>query len=346
MKYIPTNTLAYLKAAQQTRLQELGGLPFSVIGYSARDFKQAISSSKIPMVTPDPEAVSFYALNHCVSILLKKFTVNEPLPEWAAKAMNQYVLGLASQTERLAHYMLCIVTREARHLKAPSVTLTKAVKENFGPAIWDFIDSNRGGHESAAVTKMGSAPPDCTIRQYLGGIAWVFDHGSWSGGFGGKPWGQITKCLLSALDGKTTFEMMVDTAYTLAHNNGPMFNKGMMYNNHTHSLIMVLDIQRSGQIPELLLDTENWTGLELPDSTRQIVKDVEAAEPGSFGQYVDWDRVMALGAVQNYSNQNAKQKKKHPVSKPSLFMGKPATSTGTFEIFPAQEITIYQRKAA
>jgi len=346
VKYLPTNTLAHLKACPQTRLHELGGLAVGVLSKNTKVYKDGCSNGTIDVVTPDVEAVKFYALNHCVSIIQKMFTLNEPLPEWAEGVVKQYEAEVVAQSERLIQYMLCITTREARHLKSPSISLSKNVTDKFGIDIWTFINANRGGHESSAMTNMCNSPPNCTLRQYLGGLSWVFDHGSWSGGYGGKPWGQITATLLAAIDGKITFEMMVDTAYTLAHNNGPMFNKGMMYHHHTPSFISVLDIQRSGQIPELLLDKETWVSFSLPEYARQMVQVVNQACPDNFGEFVDWFKVEAMGSVGSYSSNKAKQQKLHPKENPMVFMGKPAKQVGEFQVFPGQGIPIFERVPA
>ena len=57
------------------------------------------------------------------------------------------------------------------------------------------------------------------------------------------------------LTGTTSMEMLVDTGYTLAHNGGPIFNKGMMYTHYDSHFLTILDLQRAGQMLDLLTGT-------------------------------------------------------------------------------------------
>ncbi len=68
--------------------------------------------------------------------------------------------------------------------------------------------------------------------------------------YGGPKWGEVADCLRSYVTGQTSAEALLDTAFTLAHNNGPVFNKGYIYKHHTNRLIQILDIQAKGQIPQ------------------------------------------------------------------------------------------------
>ena len=171
---------------------------------------------------------------------------------------------------------------------------------------------------------------------------YAFDHGSWSAGYGGKPWGQIARTANQFFTGHTSLEMLVDTAYTLAHNNGPMFNKGMLYQSYSQKFIMLLDIQRSGQIPELILDPELWVGAQKPP---KVVADVVlTAEncPGAFGKWVDWTKVHNAGSKGQYPTQLKKQQDLHPpVAKFGQYEAK---HVGTFSVWPGQSAKVFVRQ--
>ena len=62
----------------------------------------------------------------------------------------------------------------------------------------------------------------------------------------------MTDCLVRFVSGEFSAEMMLDTVWTLAHNGGPIFNKGQFY-ACTANALRILDVQRSGQIPEAVL---------------------------------------------------------------------------------------------
>lgn len=337
MKYLPRNTLAYFQAAPQYAMHKLGALPVSSMSKGT-----ALYRTNCGMVVPDGEALSFYGLNHCASIVKSTFTPNEPLPKWALDVMNAYLCETVRQVERLSHYMISITVREARHWHGPTEALSNKMKELYGEVAYNFFANGHDG-EVQAVDRYMNHPPECTLEQFVGALVHLFDHGKWSGGYGGKPWGQIARTLLMALTGKTTFEVMADTAYTLAHNNGPMFNKGMMYKHHTGEFLMILDIQRSGQIPELFLgDEAHVTDAQLDPVVEKIIQAVQD-EKQCFGKYVDWFKVKELGALHAYPSQEAAQKKKYGAVAVDKFMGKPAKSLGMFEVYPDETVQVYER---
>jgi hypothetical protein len=345
VKYLPKNTRAYFQAAPQYALHNLAEVPCSTLALATRKYRGDTKTKPSPL--PDCEAVNFYALNHCAALVRKMFTMNEVLPSWAENVMTNYQIELVEQAERLTHYIICVIVREARHWHSPSISLSKAVATKFGQPVLDFLNLNRSSTETASVNNYMNNPPDTTLIKLVGGLAHIYDFGQWSGGYGGKAWGMIAKTLLSVLEGKTTIEMMVDTAYTLAHNNGPMFNKGMLYQNYNGKyFIMILDVQRSGQIPELMLE-KGEVGFEYNPSVVNVIKEVKAAVPGAFGTYVDWFKVTALGAVGHYGPQQANQQKKHPkeVEFPK-FLGQKAKNIGEWDVFPGQSVQVFERVKA
>lgn len=340
MKYLPNNTLRYWQSVPQLKARVLTELPVKVLAKATTEYRKHCG-----LVVPDEQAISFYALNHCAALVRAKFTLNEVLPMWAQTVMEKYTDQLVAQAERNLHYIVSIITREARHTHSPTDTLLAKVKLQGGLEMVDFLATIRGNNEEMAVKAYMAYSGKATVGQYVQVMETVFNNGKWGGGYGGKPWGQIATTALSVLQGKTTLEMMVDTAYTLAHNNGPMYNKGMMYNGYTGSFIMILDVQRSGQIPELLLDSTVWvTSPGLFDSgVRSVVQLVKAETPESFGEWVDWQKVMDLGAKGSYGSFNEKQKKLHGKPVIQLFNGKPATHIGVFQVWPDQAVQMYKR---
>jgi len=300
-------------------------------------------------VSPDAAAIEFYAMNHAVSVVLKNFTKNEPLPDWAVKVVKQYVDILRAQTLRNFHYMMCIITREARHLKVPDTgnksVISKWVIENYGLEMWEFLKTNAtSGNESFAVSEYCLNPPNVSVGMYVSAITHIFNNGKWSGGYGGKPWGNISQTVQNMIEGKYSLEMMVDTAYTLAHNNGPMYNKGMMYDAYTSKFIQILDIQRSGQIPEWIFE------YALPATIKPEVKvcleQVKKNVPGAFGPYMSWIKVEASGSVKKYPVEVGAEKIKHKVpDAPVLqtFNGKTAKLVGSWSVTPGQTVTIVER---
>ncbi len=343
MKYIPNNTLAHYQAAPQFKQIQLGHLPVSVLGETTKAFRVDCGQ-----VYPDESALTFYATNHLAAIVKKMFTPNEPLPPWAEEVMRVYMDVLAQQGKRLLHYLMSITTREARHLRAMPQEWHEKVAAQFGQPFNEFLTKKiTPCGESDAVDNFMYTPPVSTCEQYSRGLTWVFQKGKWNSGYGGKAWGKIAECAEMFLLGKISMEMMVDTSYTLAHNNGPMFNKGMMYSMYSHSFLMILDVQRSGQIPEMVLDDDKYGLVAIPKELKKLVEMVKKECPDEFGSWVDWYKVEALGSLKKYPQYKELQLKKHGAAmNPLKFGNKTAKVIGQLAIFPGEVVQIVERMKA
>ena len=145
-------------------------------------------------------------------------------------------------------------------------------------------------------------------------MKWMFYNSKWSKGYGGKAWGRVADCLVKFVAGEFTAEMMLDTNWALAHNNGPIFNKGIFYQYHTPMLKKILDIQRSGQIPEAIIEDNGHVSEYVTPEIFDHASWLKTRFPASIGDYVDWYKVEHLGAVQSYTSDKIEQSKKYGLS--------------------------------
>ena len=120
----------------------------------------------------------------------------------------------------------------------------------------------------------------------------------------------INDCLCRFVNGEFTAEMMLDTIWTLQHNGGCLFNKGFCYTHESSTLARILDVQRSGQIPEAVL-TDDQTQPFVQTELKSIMQALKAAFTGKIGEYVDWYKVEALGSVHKYGKDKQKQDAKY-----------------------------------
>lgn len=336
MKYQEKSCLAYFNAAPQLSLVDLTTVPAPAVALNCKNYKNGCE-----LYSPDKAAVEFYTLNHLASIVKAKFTENEPLPVWAQEVMAAYISCVAEQGQRMFYYLTLITTRESRHVKTdnsikPPLDLTK----NFGGACSKFNTSIKGKGSDTAVEIFLSSPPLTSLGPYLKSLHHIFYNGVFHGGYGGKPWALVAQTALSFVEGKTSMEMMLDTAYTLAHNNGPIFNKGMMYNGYTHEIYKILDIQRSGQMPEYVLSKV----IGNPFDIAALVLKVAAEFPGIFGAAVDFLKVEALGSMKKYPKEIAAQKALMP-QVPKFPLNKNETEIGSWAVSPTESTIIYTRTA-
>lgn len=202
-------------------------------------------------VKPEAAALEFYLSNHVIGLLRTKYGDAKAVPPAGAELLERYVENTTAVALRAFSYLLLICSREMRHCKGSDagmcgITLAEAAVYNL---LLPSIIGKHGNHVATFVW-CGDVKPN--IGEYVSVLEKVFRKGKWHGGYGGPKWADVTLCLLNYVKGIYTAEMMVDTVWTLCHNGGPIFNKGMLYYCHTSELMRVLDVQRAGQIPNFV----------------------------------------------------------------------------------------------
>jgi hypothetical protein len=271
----------------------------------AKTYKKNKTAWNGTKLTPEHEAIQFYMGNHAYSELVMRYDGYQPLGD-AQYIAKKYTEDLMVSGVRMFYYLLLICTRESRHVHT-DYDLISDLKSKFDGECTDFTDMISGSGSSGSVKNFIDTPPDTDIASYTAYLVEVFNRGGFGGGYGGKPWGAVAKCLSDYCNGVTTMEMMMDTAWTLAHNNGPIFNKGIIFDMYDdHWLKTILDVQRSGQIPQYVAESHIMMYKYVNPDHKQFLKEVLQVVP-SFGGYVDWHKVEALGAVQTYAQNKKNQ---------------------------------------
>lgn len=303
----PTTTLAFFKSRVLCQHRDIRGVPCTGVSKAASKYLKHHGPGD-PRGVPESNALWFYGLNHAVSLISERHAPYERLPDQCRSILDLYHTEMAHRTPRAFYYLLFICIREARHNLSITEDHSK-MADQFGYQIANFFKQVNGG-EAGIHSKFLTEPPDATLGAFVDCLRWQFYTSKWSGGFGGKAWGAVADCLGRFVNGEFSPEMMLDTIWTLAHNNGPIFNKGLLYCKYTGHLIRLLDIQRAGQIPEAVLDDTpamSFAGNQL----QKIMADIRDMYPGTIGQYVDWYVVEALGAVGTYNSEKKQQDAAH-----------------------------------
>lgn len=272
------------------------------------------------LASPETEALRFYLLNHGLAEIRKRYDLDDELPPSVLELVELYHSELNDLAVRTFAYLVLICTREARHGNKPHSLYTELTKR-FGKNASDFHRQVAGtGSSSSANAFMNNPPEDTTLGQFVSQLAYVFydSPNQPGGGYGGKKWGAIADVLVAYVYGKGTAGAMLDTAWTLAHNGGPIFNKGMCFSHYNSGrLYAVLDVQASGQVPQLIEDHEA-AGLSsvVSQSLRKLHAKFKAVLGESFGGYVDWWLVEAEGkqtSAYGLQSKKAAQKAAHGI---------------------------------
>jgi hypothetical protein len=267
-----------------------------------------------PKGNPMADAQAFYLMNHAVSLVRKRFHVYEPLGDFRP-IMDRYHWMMAPLSVRMFYYLLLICTRESRHAKTGATSLPfSGAQAEHGDAIVSFWAKIQGAGSDGAVARLFDQPPATTLGLYCRFLSDVFYKANFSSSFGGPKWGAIADLLRDYVLGKLSAEMMMDTAFTLAHNTAPIFNKGMLFEDWDHELYKILDIQRSGQIPQYIASKLAVpAGTQPPPMVKNLYTLCHKLMPGEFSGYVDYYLVESLGALKTYPSEKAAQAKLHGI---------------------------------
>jgi len=304
MYSLEKDTLAYqLKSRPGTLYRDMSDVNVVNVAKAVTQFMNLDHESD---TKPEVDALWFYLTNHAVADVRARFDEHEPLGEFLP-LIEEYHKVLNLKTVRMFYYLLMICSREARHMHGD--TIKADLGTMISPPFQKFIDTIAGKGSDGAVDSFKNGPPVMPIGDYTRGLVHCFDNGSWSHGYGGKAWGKVAHCLNEFIHGRYSAEMMMDTAFTLSHNNGPIFNKAMFYANYNkHQLLKILDVQRSGQIPQMIANVES----PYVHADHTIFQEKAGKLLGAtFKGYVDWYLVEDLGSENNYPSEKEAQKTKH-----------------------------------
>lgn len=283
---------------------------------TARAVKEMVANYKVAgLSNPEGEAIKFYLLQHAMSDIRQKFGVDDPMGDVTEIVETHHENGV-ELSQRMFVYLLLICTREARHTKG-TIGLFNKMTKKYGEAFAEIMTLIRGKGSQHAVDLFLQNPPDMELGTYCAGLQHAFYHGKFSGGFGGQKWGKIADLLSWFVHGQISAEMMLDTAFTLAHNGGPIFNKGMVFDHYDKTTLrLVLDVQASGQIPHLIKSADDypeismavtWDAKSLFEQCLKVIGD-------DFGGHIDWFKVtqnsIPVGTLHIYLSLKAIQTEK------------------------------------
>jgi len=280
----PRNTLSHQLARPLCARADMGWVPVPMTAARISDLLKEYSTKG--RGHPETEAQRFYLLQHAMAEIRNRKKADEPLGEfeWVVETYHSECSPVAI---RMFAYLVLICTREFRHGGSGA---NAQLGKKFGPEVKEFREYISGDSSDVAVQKFLKNPPNMPLGRYCAALEWIFLNASFSSAFGGKKWAYITSVLRKYVIGEFSAEMMLDTAFTLAHNGGPMFNKGYCWHYPDSEFIPILDVQASGQMPQLFADHLNGSHW-LPDVNSGVMEIYQKVAPvigTAFDGYVDW----------------------------------------------------------
>lgn len=263
---------------------------------------------------PDSEALWFYMMNHGMALISAARHPLEPLPHNELKFVKTYHEVMGEKARRAFYYLLSICTSEAGYNHSLGKDYP-AICDQFGKTVGDI---HKGGGKYEILNRLLGKPPAEPIGKYLGSLSWVYYHSEFNFSYGGPKWGNIADVAYRFCTGEFTAEMMLDTVWTLSHNTSAIFDKKTPFYAHNSQLLLrILDIQRSGQIPQAILYDKAIENHVTPDM-KLMALELKNRFPEQIGDYVDWHLVEALGGVGSYYADKKAQIAMTPAAKAAM----------------------------
>lgn len=273
-------------------------------------------------VTPEDDALHFYLVESFLAYLQREYHGDQPLDHMIESMLEKMYRNNARILYRIMVYILLISNREVRYVKNDlSDSWWPQAMKVIGSDMVDYISTLKGSSSSEAykLFKDHEFPEDMTVGSFAQGVSYVFANGSFNGSYGGLMWATVTDSLVRFTFGKLSGSGFMDVAWALAHNTGPIFNKGIIYQKQNNAkLQMILDVQRAGMVPQLIRDGTGSSNITNPGgSLVKIVKAMYHVAQSEFGGYVDWFAVEKLGAIGVYPTEKKAQEAKHGAYNPN-----------------------------
>jgi len=340
----PRDCLAYHSSRALMQYRDMSTVSCQKVVAAKTQFE---AKDKAKQLKPERAAMTFYALNHGMALLAAAKHPYERLSAAELQFVNAYHAAAGDMAARSFYYLLEICTREARHNKslkgASAAKHVETLKQKFGLPIAAVHASVGGSNEETIVKEFFNKTPDAPIGTYCQSLQFVYYKHTWSSNYGGPAWGNIADCMQRFVAGENTAEMMLDTVWTLEHNTSAIFNKPtqLFAWNGGGTLKRVLDVQRSGQMIEMVLFDADMQAYVDP-KTKGLCQWLKQQFPDKIGNFVDWLKVEALGAIGNYHQEKQAQEKNNMTPEQKALIAKQKQDA----IEAAQKLKAEQQAAA
>lgn len=326
-------SLADFRGRPHTTMIDFGEVTVPQLVESYQEYKVSAG----PVVQPEELALTFYLMNSAMADLSQKVSSNQPLSPDERAVLDQYYVSMESIGLRCFFYCLLICTRETRHVSANPKMDEACASSKEAYKFWKGI---KGSGSEGAVSHLLDHPPKTTIKDYTEFMVNCFQFGGHGSGYAGPAWAAVARPLRDYVHGAITLEMFLDTVWTLAHNNGPIFNKGMLFKTYSgEELVKILDVQRAGMVPSMVVHSDSKF---VRPHHLGLVELVKKALPGFGAMPVDWGQVVKLGAVGSYAK--SKVAKAQPAAPKQAPKQAPKPDPTWLQIMPGVYVKKISRK--
>ena len=217
-----------------------------------------ISVNTTSMIQPEEDIIRFYLGAHILGVVESKYGIDTDLPADVAELVKTHHSNMEDVFFRIFTYLLLISVGESRHGKVHSKTA--AILKQYGMDVKNF-GTVTNGKKNRSGSRDEFLSCDRDLLDFSRYCDWMFVNCfAGMGSYGGQKWKNISQKITQVLEGEISPFTMVDVAWALVHNTGSIFNKNTIYNHEIHGsgLTQLLDMQRGGAIPSLIMHLSDY----------------------------------------------------------------------------------------
>lgn len=242
-------------------------------------------------------ALTFYLLNHAVSLINQKNLPDAVLPPKHQEIYDLYHRQGGAIGVRMYHDTIYMLTTMCSFTKPDSYHL-EVVGDLYGAQALNVMQELCGSQQSNTwwtpnyaknrphLTKAADAG-DPILADLLGALTYILDVRQKDLAYG-PLWRDVGRMMTMFVNGARSLENTIDNAYTFCHCNGSFFEKGSLFQAVGNDLFEILDVQHAGYIPQLAGSTKNR--IAQAPGIQALHKTVTAAFPELKGD-VPWAQV-------------------------------------------------------
>ena len=209
-------------------------------------------------------AFDFYLMNHGFSLIVAANAPHAQLPHEQQEFAELYLkrgghIGRRMFLDLVG--LLCTLASSA----TPDPFHIESVEDTYGPAagaiIRAAVDQPSGlnswmpGNQSAVIKTVtgiyeAAVETGATIDQTIAALTDILDWNKRKLAYG-PMWRDVGNASLAFCRGKKSLEVITDSLFSYCHCSGSFFEKGALFAPVGQILFGLLDVQRSGQVPQL-----------------------------------------------------------------------------------------------
>lgn len=219
------------------------------------DVIAAFENTRSTRPHPETDVLKFYFLNHAFHVISSKYNAIEDLPEDIAKlvsARTEITTNIAKRV--LCHTFLTLLYEmNWLHSGVKGDAFYQSIKDRFGEQVADHVNqvnSKHSGYGFILGKMAGYEKLNTTCGEYCRALFATYTSSPhFSAIAKDKQWIAIASVPNDFFQGYSSLEETCDKAFSLFHWGGSIFNKDIFYKVNSDTMLHLLDVQDSGQIP-------------------------------------------------------------------------------------------------